>query len=127
MACIVYYTDSKTGAVSAYRSEAVWNSEKGYSVPKRTYLGRVDPETHEIIPTSHKRGRPTKDHASSDSSSQSSEFQAKYEAACRELQELKQTVNELKQKNKAVEKTNSVLLRTLKDMHQQLGTLITLE
>ena len=123
MASIVYYTDSKTGAVSAYRSEAVWNAEKGYSVPKRTYLGRVDPETHEIIPSSHKRGRPKK----ASGSDKLSELQAKYDAARHELQELKQTADELKEKNKALEKRNADILKTLKSMHQQLGALIPQE
>ena len=53
MSFTVYRVDKRTGAKYAYRQENVWDSERGQSRAKRTYLGRVDPETGEIIP---KRG-----------------------------------------------------------------------
>ncbi|MBQ3972052.1 MAG: hypothetical protein II687_07610 [Selenomonadaceae bacterium] len=48
MACIVYRTDSQ-GRKYAYSSESYWDKEKGQSRSRRTYLGRVNPETGEII------------------------------------------------------------------------------
>ena len=56
MSSIVYYRNSKTNRTYAYEVEAKWNPEKGYSVPKRKYLGRVDPVTNEIIPSTGKPG-----------------------------------------------------------------------
>ena len=53
MSFITYMVNKKTGKKYAYKQENVWDSEKGQSRAKRTYLGRVDPETGEIIP---KRG-----------------------------------------------------------------------
>ena len=53
---IVYYRNSKTGRTVAYESKAKWNSELGYSVPERKYLGVVDSEGN-IIPSSGRRGR----------------------------------------------------------------------
>ena len=48
MSCIVYRKDS-AGRVYAYSSESYWSKEKGQPRSKRTYLGRVNPETGEII------------------------------------------------------------------------------
>lgn len=59
MACIVKSYDKRTGITYAYTSTAVWDPEKGYSKPVRKCIGKVDPETGEIVPNG-KRGRPRK-------------------------------------------------------------------
>ncbi len=50
MASIVYQTDKKTGIKYAYESTSYWDKEKKQPRSKRKYLGKVDPETGEIIP-----------------------------------------------------------------------------
>ena len=50
MASIIYQTNRKTGAKYAYSQESYWDKSKGQPRSRRTYLGRVDPETGEIIP-----------------------------------------------------------------------------
>lgn len=54
MSSIVYQTDKKTGARYAFESESYWDKEKRQPRSKRKYLGKVDPDTGEIIPS---RGR----------------------------------------------------------------------
>ena len=49
MSCIVYQTDKKTGVKYAYESVSYWDKEKQQPRSKRTYIGRVDPVTNEII------------------------------------------------------------------------------
>jgi hypothetical protein len=49
MASIVYQTDKRSGSVYAYQVDSVRNPETNKCEPKRTYLGRVDPISHEII------------------------------------------------------------------------------
>ena len=49
MSCIVYQTNKKTGIKYAYSSESYWDKEKQQPRSRRKYLGRVDPETGEII------------------------------------------------------------------------------
>ncbi len=49
MSSIVYWTNKATGRTYAYSSESYWDKEKKQPRSKRTYLGRVDPETGEII------------------------------------------------------------------------------
>jgi len=51
MAAIVYQTNKKTGVTYAYESISYWDKEKRQSRAKRKCIGRVDPETQEIIPT----------------------------------------------------------------------------
>lgn len=51
---------NQSGIVYAYDSVSVWDPVKKQSRSVRKCLGRVDPETGEIIPSSGKRGRPKK-------------------------------------------------------------------
>jgi len=55
MAAIVYQTSKQTGITYAYESLSYWDKEKRQSRAKRKCIGRVNPETREIIPT-RKRG-----------------------------------------------------------------------
>jgi hypothetical protein len=48
---IVYQTDKRSGIKYAYSSVAHWDKEKKQSRSKRTLIGRVDPETGEIVET----------------------------------------------------------------------------
>ena len=51
MAAIVYQTNKQTGITYAYESVSYWDKQKKQSRAKRRCIGRVDPETKEIIPT----------------------------------------------------------------------------
>ena len=50
MACIVYRVDKKIGTKYAYRSESYRDPVTKMPKSRRTYLGRVDPETGAIVP-----------------------------------------------------------------------------
>lgn len=60
MSCIVYQIDKKSGIKYAYESISYWDKEKKQPRSKRKYLGRVDPETGEII-SSRRKKAPTAD------------------------------------------------------------------
>ena len=49
MSCIVYQTNKRTGIRYAYESVSYWDKEKKQPRSKRTYVGRVDENTGEII------------------------------------------------------------------------------
>lgn len=51
MPAIVYQTNKSTGITYAYESESYWDKEKQQSRAKRKCIGKLDPETREIIPT----------------------------------------------------------------------------
>lgn len=59
MACIVYRTNKNTGVVYAFRSESYRDPVTKKPKSRRTYLGRVDPISKDIIPKaeSGKRNR----------------------------------------------------------------------
>ena len=49
MSCIVYQTNKKTGIRYAYESVSYWDPDKKQPRSRRKYIGKVDPETGEII------------------------------------------------------------------------------
>ncbi|MCR5089191.1 MAG: hypothetical protein K6C08_06750 [Oscillospiraceae bacterium] len=55
MSTIVYQTNPANGAKYAYESISYWDKDKKAPRSKRRYLGRVDPETGEIIKGSRAR------------------------------------------------------------------------
>jgi transposase len=48
---VVYHTNKKTGVTYAYKNEPYWDKEKQQSRAKRKPLGKIDPETGDIVPT----------------------------------------------------------------------------
>jgi hypothetical protein len=54
MPAIVRQRDPRTGITYAYESVSYWDKEKQQSRAKRKLIGRVDPETGQIVPT-HKK------------------------------------------------------------------------
>ena len=59
MASIVRYRH-KNGSVYLYEAESYYDPITHQSKSKRKYLGREDPVTHQLIPTTQKPGRPAK-------------------------------------------------------------------
>jgi transposase len=55
MAAIVYQTNRKTGITYAYESIAYWDRDKQQSRARRKCIGRVDPETKEIVSTRQRK------------------------------------------------------------------------
>ena len=48
---IIYQHDKRSGITYAYESKSYWDKEKKTSRAKRTLIGRVDPDSGEIVPT----------------------------------------------------------------------------
>ena len=56
---IVFQHDKRRDGTYAYYSESYYDKEKKQSRSKRTLIGRVDPETNEIVPVrKSKRSKP---------------------------------------------------------------------
>ena len=71
MPTIVKHVDKKSGTTRVYESTSHYDPVTKQSRPKRKYLGTLDPETGELIPSSGRKGRtpsrknvPTSDEAS---------------------------------------------------------------
>ena len=48
---IIYQKDKRSGITYAYENKPYWDKEKKQSRAKRELIGRVHPETGEIVPT----------------------------------------------------------------------------
>jgi len=57
MPAIVYQKDKRTGITYAYESVSYWDKEKQQSRAKRKLIGKLDPETGEIVPTRKRRNK----------------------------------------------------------------------
>jgi hypothetical protein len=92
MAIVKYKNQS--GVTYAYEQTSVYDPEKKQSRPIRKYLGRVDPETGEIISTQGKRGRPRKhDGADEGQKTQEMNYKELYEQKCRECELLRKKLS----------------------------------
>lgn len=123
---IVKYTNKKTGVVSWYESTSHYDPETKQSRPVRKYLGREDPVTGELIPSSGKRGRKNGDTLSKNDDPQSSPnddamnaMQSKYEKKISSLEALiseqKATIRKLESEKSSIVKKLSDLLNTITD------------
>ena len=111
MAILKYANQS--GVVYAYKSVSEWDPQKKQSRSKRKCLGRVDPDTGEIIPTSGKRGRPSKKMKDPSTDSEYSELMAAFDKLKADHEAAKKQNLELLQENK---KLRMVLSRIKKDV-----------
>ena len=101
MASIVYQIDKKTGAKYAFESVSYWDKDKKQPRSKRKYLGKVDPETGEIIPS---RGRTV--HSEEKASEETTILPALY----KEIEERDRTIKELRRDlDEVTEKYNQLL------------------
>ena len=58
---IVFQKDKRSGITYAYESVSFWDKNKKQSRAKRTLIGRVDPDTGEIIPTDGRMKKDSRD------------------------------------------------------------------
>ncbi len=98
MAIIKQY-DRRSGITYAYESHSYWDPEKKMTRAKRKLIGRIDPETGDIVPTD---GRTRKDKKSvkdgADYKKMYEKLLKKYEAQKALIESLKKQIEELKNK-----------------------------
>lgn len=95
-----YQKDKRSGITYAYESKAVWDKEKKQSRAKRRLIGRVDPETGEIVPTDG-RGRKRSPY---------------YNAETDPIKEMPRTVKELKKEVLRLRAENETLQKRIKEL-----------
>ncbi len=91
---LVKQFDKRVGITYVYESESYYDPEKHQSRSRRKLIGKLDPETGEIIPTGS-RGRPSKDPVKADS--ENIDYKALYQKSSRSAEELECQVASLKQ------------------------------
>ena len=111
MASIVYQIDKKTGAKYAFESVSFWDKDKKQPRSKRKYLGKVDPETGEIIPS---RGRTV--HSEEKASEETTILPALY----KEIEERDRTIKELRRDLDEVTEKYNQLLTTVQKIREMV-------
>jgi predicted RNase H-like nuclease (RuvC/YqgF family) len=111
MASIVYQIDKKTGAKYAFESVSYWDKDKKQPRSKRKYLGKVDPETGEIIPS---RGRTV--HSEEKASEETTILPALY----KEIEERDRTIKELRRDLDEVTEKYNQLLTTVQKIREMV-------
>jgi predicted RNase H-like nuclease (RuvC/YqgF family) len=111
MASIVYQIDKKTGAKYAFESVSYWDKDKKQPRSKRRYLGKVDPETGEIIPS---RGRTV--HSEEKASEETTILPALY----KEIEERDRTIKELRRDLDEVTEKYNQLLTTVQKIREMV-------
>jgi hypothetical protein len=94
---IIHQHDKRSGITYAYESHSYWDPEKKMTRAKRKLIGRVDPETGEIIPTDG-RNRKTKEEKEADSIDYKKLYESllrKYEAQTVLIDSLKKQLEQM--------------------------------
>lgn len=94
---IIKQHDKRSGITYAYESHSYWDPEKKMTRAKRKLIGRVDPQTGEIVPTDGRNKKP-KTTASDDTDYKKmyGKLLKKYEAQEKLIESLKKQIKELK-------------------------------
>lgn len=75
---IVKQLNKKTGITYVYESKSYWDREKKQPRNKKTLIGKIDPETGEVVPTGPK-GRPRKEQHAPDPDEQTQKLEKMYQ------------------------------------------------
>ena len=102
-----------TDTTYVYESESYWDPEKKQSRSRRKVIGKVDPETGEIIPTG-RRGRPGK----------RKEEQADPQAAIRDAAASEQLQMQIKEKDILIRQQQEII-RELTEQNRKLRGLLS--
>ena len=86
---IIYQTDKRAGITYAYENKAYWDKEKKQSRSTRKLIGRVDPDTGEIVPTAGRRKHPDYKKLYEDSQEKCMELETLIITLQKEVKELK--------------------------------------
>ena len=105
MPTIVQHYDKKTGKTRVYESTPHYDPVTKQSRPKRKYLGTLDPETGELIPSSGRRGRT----ASSKNNTTTTEV-----SATKEIAVLQKTISEKDEEIIALQNEVKMLKATIR-------------
>ena len=109
MSCIVYQTNKKTGITYAYESVSYWDKEKKQPRSKRQYIGRVDPETGEIIRKQDKGNRQQNTSGLSEDNDRLQALLDEKDAVIASLKdEIENLEKELSQKKEAIEEIKTI-------------------
>lgn len=119
MPTIVYQENPKTHVKYAYESVSYWDKDKKAPRSKRRYLGRVDPETGEIIESRRNRKKQEAASGSTESGQDIPQLMEELGRKDSEISELKDALRELTARHEEtvrILKEVQTLLHSVKDL-----------
>lgn len=87
--------DKRVGITYVYESESYYDKEKHQSRSRRKLVGKIDPETGEMIPTGRK-GRPSKNPSSKAENESALDYRELYEKISEESTQKDEEIAQLK-------------------------------
>ena len=102
MAIIKQY-DKRSGITYAYESVAYWDPEKKMSRAKRKLIGRINPETGEIIPTDGRNRRKKDETEKGEETSPSENYKEMYEKLLKKCESQELIIKSLQERRKELE------------------------
>ena len=124
---IVKQYDKRRNVTYLYESHSTWIPELGQPRAKRKLIGRLDPETGQVVPTA-RRGQPKKDaNAAAESrlTEENSRMREELIRAKQEIQDLTQTVRKLKSQNERLTKSVLKMSSTVKKLNEEMGEFVS--
>lgn len=107
---IIKQTNKKTGVTYVYDSHSYWDKERKQHRSDRKLLGKIDPESGEIVPTRKKK---EPDSAGGRPSVSVRDFEAKMAKKDEEIQNLRNKIGEiqkeLKEKDRILDRIRSII------------------
>ena len=114
-------TNKKTGITYVFESHSYWDKEKKAPRNTKRIIGKIDPETGEVVPT-----RKRKSNASESSEKQETKYQALYEEVLSEIKQKDEEIRHLKQEIAALLREQEEYLKKtageLRDRSAKIGT-----
>ena len=114
-----YHKDTDTTYV--YESISYWDAEKGQSRSKRKCIGKIDPESGEMVPTG-KRGKQKKEEPSVRSAEETERFRKLYESEQEKVKALTAQNASLRDEMAALKKQNAKLLAVVEKISDLADT-----
>lgn len=103
----IYQTNKKTGITYVIESESYWDKEKQQPRSHRTIIGKIDPDTGEVIPTKKynrekKASSPSKARSAGDQTLSGSVAEVEPDDFTGRIRELEQQVIRLREEKEAL-------------------------
>ena len=122
-----YHADTDTTYV--YSSEYYWDPEKKQSRSKRRVIGKIDPETGEIIPTGKRGGRPKKSTSEDPDPGSSRQEDTPVEGQVPDqkdqlIRELRLSLSQKEEQIRTLERANTQYAAQLSKIRRQLAACI---
>ena len=121
---IVYIKNKRSGTTYAFESTSHWDPSLKQSRPIRKYLGRVDPVTNLIIPSSGRRGRRKKEEDPiSDPHMANGDYKVLYYECCETVRHLEEELKVIKAQNARLKKLLDKALKHIEEAQETLSEL----